>query len=224
MSVDSSEKKEEYLNFDFQQNVTPKTTRKFNGKKFLFYFIGFSGIVMFLVSFFMEEGAAVEQSNPVVSAEMSTQEEESSIKIIQPVYSEKMDGVDEPVTPDKDQVTSTQENGKVKEEKTLKVDDANGQNNKSKTESKEVKKIATKDNDVKEVSHKYYLIAGSFGSEVNARSLVSQLQSSGYWALNLGKMGATYKVSIGSYETKSEADIARSQLLSKGIDTWVLHE
>jgi cell division protein FtsN len=151
-------------------------------------------------------------------------ETEPGLEIIKPVYSEEMDDMQEPVASVKDQASSDQKNDKDASEKSLKVDNSNLQTNKRIAPPKEEKKIPANVNDDKDVTHKYYLIAGSFGSEVNARSLVSQLQSSGYWALNLGKMGTTYKVSIGSYETKTEADVARSQLLSKGIDTWVLHE
>jgi cell division protein FtsN len=224
MSIDSPKEKEDYLNFDFQPTQKAKTIRKFNGKKFLFLFIGFAGVVMISISFFMDQEASGDSDRPEVIAEVNQPETEPGLEIIKPVYSEKMDDMQEPVASVKDQASSTQKNEKDESDKSLKVDKANVQTNNPITPPKEDKKIPANVNDEKDVTHKYYLIAGSFGSEVNARSLVSQLQSSGYWALNLGKMGATYKVSIGSYETKSEADVARSQLLSKGIDTWVLQE
>lgn len=224
MPVEPTEEKENYLNFDFKPIQEPKTKRKINGRKFLFLFIGFAGVVMISISFFLDQEASVDSDSPEVVAEVNQPETEPGLEIIKPVYSEKMDDIQEPVASEKNQSTSVAENEKDAIEKPLKGDNSTVQTNKPKTPLKEDKKIPANVNDDKDVTHKYYLIAGSFGSEVNARSLVTQLQSSGYWALNLGKMGTTYKVSIGSYETKSEADVARNQLLSKGIDTWVLHE
>lgn len=66
----------------------------------------------------------------------------------------------------------------------------------------------------------YWLVAGSFGSKLNADKKVRQLKRKSRPAFVV-KSGSNYRVIVETFETKSEAQKVRRILKSKKISTWI---
>jgi cell division protein FtsN/nucleoid DNA-binding protein len=75
-----------------------------------------------------------------------------------------------------------------------------------------------------EVSHNFFIIAGSFKKLKNASDLQDQLNSRGYSAEVMITENRMYRVSVASYATKAEAEKALSELKSEpGLQSaWLL--
>ncbi|MFT5600144.1 MAG: hypothetical protein ACI9N1_000378 [Flavobacteriales bacterium] len=68
----------------------------------------------------------------------------------------------------------------------------------------------------------YHVVVGSYASEDNAEKKVKKLNKLGYPdAAVLGKFGALYKVKVASYDSKSAANSAKSDLKAKDISSTV---
>lgn len=71
----------------------------------------------------------------------------------------------------------------------------------------------------------YYLIGGSFKSQINADEYLQKMSKKGYHPVSLGKVGNYYLVALESYKTVKEATIA-SDLVNRKIPdagTWIYH-
>lgn len=68
----------------------------------------------------------------------------------------------------------------------------------------------------------YNLIAGCFSVESNATNFVSELNSKGYTAGIVDKNKGLYRVSAGSFTSKSEAESALEKFKNAGFSGWIL--
>ena len=68
----------------------------------------------------------------------------------------------------------------------------------------------------------YYLIAGCFSQEENARNLVSDLQAKGFNAQILDVNKGLHRVALDAFPSKDAASNKLSELSQQGISTWVL--
>jgi cell division septation protein DedD len=96
-------------------------------------------------------------------------------------------------------------------EKTVKID---------KTEVVKVKTTVKKESKV--VEKHFHLIAGCFGSEINANVLVDDLKSKGYRSTIIDKNKGLYRVAVQSFESKNSAIEFKSKLKSNSISSWLL--
>lgn len=71
----------------------------------------------------------------------------------------------------------------------------------------------------------YHLIGGCFGSEENARNLVTQMTELGYSAKILDKNKGLYRVSIGQFTKRKTAKKQKEKLKSDyAISSWILKQ
>ncbi|MCK5822810.1 MAG: SPOR domain-containing protein, partial [Bacteroidales bacterium] len=93
-------------------------------------------------------------------------------------------------------------------------------------EEKETAKIVEKKQSVKVQKFnvkKYYLVAGSFNIEANAKSFIDKLTSNGFTPEYIGERNGFYTVCYSSFDTEREAYNELERMKQKQIQTWVLH-
>jgi hypothetical protein len=70
-----------------------------------------------------------------------------------------------------------------------------------------------------------HLIVGAFSTQENADELVSALNTKGFHAYIQGKsQGGLIRVSCNKFESKSDANAAKSNVKEQGFDAWLLQE
>lgn len=67
----------------------------------------------------------------------------------------------------------------------------------------------------------FHIIAGSFGSEANAKNLGNQLRAKGMNQVSIGEQNGMFRVSVKGYATKEEASAALSSVQSAAPGSWV---
>lgn len=74
-------------------------------------------------------------------------------------------------------------------------------------------------------SSKYYLVAGSFKEQENAKEYLQELKVEGYESFWLGKKGNFYMIGIDTYDSENEAFSAQLDFLEKNPDSgaWIYH-
>ena len=69
----------------------------------------------------------------------------------------------------------------------------------------------------------YYLIAGAFGQEANARKLMERLAAEGYTPVEAGTNAkGLHLVAIAAYKDAGEAQKAKQELRAAGKEVWIL--
>ncbi len=71
-------------------------------------------------------------------------------------------------------------------------------------------------------SKPFHIIAGSFGSESNAKKLASELKSKGLSSVSIGNTNGTYRVSVEGFSSKNEAQNALSAVQQTVSGAWIL--
>lgn len=72
-----------------------------------------------------------------------------------------------------------------------------------------------------DLSKPFHIIAGSFGSEANAKKLASDLKSKGMNQISIGEQGGMYRVSIKGFTSKEEASKALPSVQGTVPSAWV---
>jgi nucleoid DNA-binding protein len=70
---------------------------------------------------------------------------------------------------------------------------------------------------------KYYLVAGSFNIEANAKNFIDKLTSKGYTPEYIGERNGFYTVCYSSFDTEREAYNELERMKQQEIQSWVLH-
>jgi cell division protein FtsN len=70
----------------------------------------------------------------------------------------------------------------------------------------------------------YHLIVGCFGSESNAKNLVSTLKSKGFLPQIVDVSNGLYRVSIGGANSVAEMQKISQKAVDQGFDGWVLEK
>ena len=226
MSTEPTSEQADLLHFDIKRiSPTELKQRQKTGKKIL-WSIGIIGALMIGITFLIAPSDNVTEVDEDLT-ESTAQEQpeyasnETANEVITEQKTESNESVNTPEQSLEYNIASQSQTSDSIKQNTIKTPEKETPPKEQKVVKEEKQENLAKKELQSEL--KYYLIAGSFDNENNAIKLVKQLESSGHWAINLGKLGSSYKVSIGAYETKSEADNKRKELMRNGVETWVLN-
>jgi nucleoid DNA-binding protein len=72
-----------------------------------------------------------------------------------------------------------------------------------------------------DLSKPFHIIAGSFGSEANAKKLASDLKAKGMIQISIGEQGGMYRVSIKGFSSKEDASAALPTVQGTVPSAWI---
>ena len=91
--------------------------------------------------------------------------------------------------------------------------------------SKKIKPVAKKQSQKVQKANvkKYYVVAGSFKIETNAKNFINKLTSKGFTPEYIGERNGFFTVCYSSFDSKREAFNEAAKLTNQQIQTWVLY-
>ena len=116
-----------------------------------------------------------------------------------------------------------EEKKRAEKEATLAAKEAEKQNTASTSNNTSSGSSTTRDTGTKVSSGNFFLIAGAFSSEANARNRIKQLKRDGYSSATMVGQNEKgyYLVAYKSFSSRSQAESYMPEIKGKGLSTWV---
>ena len=116
-----------------------------------------------------------------------------------------------------------EEKKRAEKEAALAAKEAEKQNTASTSNNTSSGSSTTRDTGTKASSGNFFLIAGAFSSEANARNRIKQLKRDGYSSATMVGQNEKgyYLVAYKSFSSRSQAESYMPEIKGKGLSTWV---
>ena len=118
---------------------------------------------------------------------------------------------------------AAEKEAKAKEAAEKAAKEAEKQNTASTSNNTSSGSSTTRDTGTKTSSGNFFLIAGAFSSEANARNRIKQLKRDGYSSATMVGQNEKgyYLVAYKSFSSRSQAESYMPEIKGKGLSTWV---